>query len=446
MYSYSSVKLFYGGTMEGLYIEDRAWLRQLLAEHPVWSTGQFAQTLKRTCAWVRKWRDRFEQADADDQGVLWGLPRVPQRRKLPIPPKIEAAIVDIRQNPPLNLGRTPGPKAILYYLHNHEVWQHFKEYLPRSTRTIWKILCKYNLILHRKPFEHVPFERPDPLLHWDCDWKDISSVPADPEGKQQHVVETLNLIDRGTSIAVACEVRSDFNMATTVETLAEVFAKQGLPREMTIDRDTRLVGSATARDFPSALIRFLQCLGIQVNVCDPRRPDQKGFVERFNRAYKYECLWRERPQTLEEAKEVTEKFKRHYNAERPNQAITCHNQPPYVAFPELPTLPTLPETVDPDGWFKLQHGKLFTRRIDRAGVVKINDEAYYVKQELKGQMATLEVNAEQCQFIVYVAGLRLKQFAIKHLYGRVMAFQEYLSVILKEASAEVQQVLVPRRV
>jgi hypothetical protein len=43
-------------------------------------------------------------------------------------------------------------------------------------------------------------------------------------------------------------------------------------------------------------------------------------------------------------------FLQRYNAERPNQARTCQNQPPQVAFPDLPVLPRVPEQVDPDGW------------------------------------------------------------------------------------------------
>ena len=32
------------------------------------------------------------------------------------------------------------------------------------------------------------------------DGKDVSSVPTDPDGKRHHVVETLNVIDTGTSV------------------------------------------------------------------------------------------------------------------------------------------------------------------------------------------------------------------------------------------------------
>src|SRR6266699_2982989 len=78
------------------------------------------------------------------------------------------------------------------------------------------------------------------MQHWQLDFKDASSVPADPHGKRQHVVETLNIIDKGTSVLVAHHVRSDFTAETALQALAETFSSHGLPVSLTLDRDTRL--------------------------------------------------------------------------------------------------------------------------------------------------------------------------------------------------------------
>jgi len=89
---------------------------------------------------------------------------------------------------------------------------------------------------------------------------------------------------------------------------------------------------------------------------------------------------------------------------------------------------------------------LFTRRIDRAGFITINQDSYYVKQEFSGQKVNVEVDVHQHQFIVYMAGKRIKDLAIKHLYERTMTFQEYLAAILNEARTESGRVLTPRRI
>jgi len=71
----------------------------------------------------------------------------------------------------------------------------------------------------------------------------VSSVPADSDGKQQHVVETLNIIDVGTSILLDAHVRPDFTAETALCALAQTLAKYGLPNKITLDRDSRWVGS-----------------------------------------------------------------------------------------------------------------------------------------------------------------------------------------------------------
>jgi len=64
---------------------------------------------------------------------------------------------------------------------------------------------------------------------WQLDFKDVSSVPADPEGKRQHVVEVLDTVDAGTSILVGAQVRPDFTAETVLQAVAELVQQHGLP-------------------------------------------------------------------------------------------------------------------------------------------------------------------------------------------------------------------------
>jgi len=59
-----------------------------------------------------------------------------------------------------------------------------------------------------------PRELPEPLQEIQIDFKDDSTVPADPLGKQLHVVETCNFVDAGTSIWLHAPVREDFTAET----------------------------------------------------------------------------------------------------------------------------------------------------------------------------------------------------------------------------------------
>jgi hypothetical protein len=85
---------------------------------------------------------------------------------------------------------------------------------------------------------------------------DVSTVQAEPDGKQQHVVAVLNTVDVGTSVLVAAQARGDFSAETSLEAVADLLRTYGRPQALTFDRDTRFVSSPQGSDFPSALVRF----------------------------------------------------------------------------------------------------------------------------------------------------------------------------------------------
>ena len=134
------------------------------------------------------------------------------------------------------------------------------------------------------------------------------------------MVEILTIIDKGTSVLVAHHVRSDFTAETALAAVAQTFVEHGLPSSITLDRDTRWVGSPQGSDFPAALVRFCHCLGVAVLICDPHHPQQNGFVERYHRTLNQECLKLSRPKTLDEVRQTTEACAAHSNWQRPLKA------------------------------------------------------------------------------------------------------------------------------
>lgn len=384
-------------------------------------------------SWVKKWLRRIRCVSLEDQQVMYGLPRVPKHPPPRFSPEVVNKILEIRDHPPKLLGRTPGPLTILYYLHQDEVLKESREKLPRSTRTVWKILTQHQRIYHPAQSIPEPEERPAPGVEWGVDFHDVSTVPADPAGKQQHVVEILNLVDHGSSAVVASEPADDYNAETALQKLAEVLQEQGCPDRIRLDRDTRWVGSWTAKDFPSPLLRFLQCLGIEPKVCPPKRPDKNPFVERYHRNFKYECQLIECPVDLVSTVEINRRYVHFYNFERPNQAITCENQPPRVKFPERPCLPPVPDTVDPDCWLLSQSGKTYRRKLDSKGCFQLGNQVYYVQQKRRGQVVVIWVDGQKKTLHVFAGRTLIKSMPIKGLQNRLMNFPEYLDLMCKEA-------------
>lgn len=427
--------------METDWILDRSHLWQLHLEHPDWGAKKLSRLTERSLTWVKKWLRRLRGADPNDDTVLHSRSRARKSSPKQVCQAVIERILAIRDEPPENLRRTPGPKAILYYLGRDEELRQQDVYLPRSTRTIWQILRQHSRIFHSSPPEHEPEERPAPLSEWGIDFKEVSSVPAEPDGRQQHGVECFNVIDHGTSILLSAQVRQDYTMVTAVEAMVHTFRVHGCPQAIRFDRDSRFIGAWTAKEFPSAFMRLLLCLDIALQICPPRRPDKNPFVERYNKNYKYECLLKECPETVAQAQAVTLTYQNHYNQERPSQAITCGNQPPRLAFPNLPPLPSLPQQVNPDHWLDKIHGKFYKRRIQPNGSVQIGKQYYYIRQKLKGQQILLQVDAPARQFNVLLDGQSIKRVAVKGLHNKPLDFAAYFDLIRREAESEWQRYL-----
>ena len=163
-------------------------------------------------------------------------------------------------------------------------------------------------------------------------------------------------------------------------------------------------------------------------------PNPHGFVERYHRTLNQECLSPSRPKTLEEVRQVTEAFATHYNWQRPHQGIACGNQPPRVAFPDLPSLPPVPNIINPDAWLNREHGQHLVRRVNRQGFVKVDLYPYSISSKLAGQSVTLSIHAkEQSLQVVYPQEYR-RLLPLKGLQQRALPYQEYLELMQREAS------------
>jgi hypothetical protein len=102
--------------MEEDWIVDRARLRELMNKHPRLTQGELAYQVGRSVGWVKKWRQRLRAANPNDDQVLHrrASSRCPTRTRRTA--RMVERVLDIRDHPPHHLQRTPGPKAILYYL------------------------------------------------------------------------------------------------------------------------------------------------------------------------------------------------------------------------------------------------------------------------------------------------------------------------------------------
>jgi hypothetical protein len=187
---------------------------------------------------------RLLQVPADDEQVLRGFSRAPHHP----PPRLDSQVVDrlleIRDDPPEDLGRTPGPKAILYYLNRDEALKEQGLRLPQSPRTVHRLLHENGRIASRLPTFTDPTERPPPMQHWQRDFKDASAGRG-----SIHMAKNNMWWKRSISSTKALRSWWLIMFATILQqrprlpAVAQTFAEQGLPSSITLDRDTRWVGS-----------------------------------------------------------------------------------------------------------------------------------------------------------------------------------------------------------
>jgi hypothetical protein len=210
------------------------------------------------------------------------------------------------------------------------------------------------------------------------------------------------------------------------------------------DRDPRFVGTTHYRDMPAPFVQFWLCLGVHAIINPPHRPDRNGFVERYHRNLKYECLWVHRPTTLEEVQRVSADYVQWYNYERPNQAITCGNQPPRVAFPELLALPPPPMIVDPDRWVNTLDGLTFTRIVQPNGRISIQNQHYYAGTAWASQRITVRLDGHARTLTATAKDTTIKQWPLKGLVGTLMAFDVWIDHLATLARRTIDQVKLTR--
>jgi transposase InsO family protein len=422
--------------METLYYQDRLLLHKLRRQHPQWRLSELAKAVGRSVSWVKKWLKRFRQTPPEATPDFHSQSRRPKTPHTLITEAAIQAVLLIRDNPPVN--RIPGPKTIQYFLH-HEPRYRAAGYLPRSTSTIWAILEANQRIDRPAAVDHEPLSLAEPLEKWQIDFKEISGIKAVLGDKQGHQVETLNIIDCGTSILIDSQVRTDYRAETVIDSLVGTFSVWGVPRILQFDRDPRFVGSWTANDFPSPFMQCLLCLGIELIICPPHRPDKNCYVERFNRTYGEEGLDIYLPETLDQVVDMNLDLKVYYNYRRPHQGLACGNQPPRLAFPDLPTLPQLPDQVEPDAWLRFVDGQVYRRRVNASGTVQLGKKDYYIGRHRKGQLVLLQPAAESRTLSVLLDGQSIKTVPIKGLVEAPMAWADFLPWIRAQAVSDWQR-------
>ena len=118
--------------MEESWLIKRQQLRELLREPRLRSYRELADETSASLAWGKRWVARLRTDLAND--ALLHRRASPSGSSQPSrSSEVVEKILDMRDHPPANLRRVPGPKTILYFLAHDEQLARSHVPVPKST-------------------------------------------------------------------------------------------------------------------------------------------------------------------------------------------------------------------------------------------------------------------------------------------------------------------------
>ena len=212
-------------------------------------------------------------------------------------------------------------KLFLILRRQGHVWNH---------KRIYRVYCLLKLNLRRKGKQRLPNRHPQPLCvpaimnqTWSMDFMhDALSC-----GRK---FRTFNVVDDFNREALKIEIDLNIPAQRVVRVLERNVANRGCPLKMRMDNGPELVSLALAQ--------WAEEHGVQLEFIKPGKPTQNAFIERFNRTYRTEILDFYLFRTLNEAREITERWLMEYNNERPHESLNNLTPEEYRLMAEKPEI------------------------------------------------------------------------------------------------------------
>ncbi|WP_460166642.1 IS3 family transposase [Thermostilla marina] len=123
----------------------------------------------------------------------------------------------------------------------------------------------------------------------------------------------LTIVDEHTRECLAMKVDRSITSEDVIETLAELFARRGVPKCIRSDNGPEFVAEA--------IRAWLGRMGIETLYIEPGSPWENGYAESFHSRLRDEFLATEVFESLAAAKVLTELWREDYNRNRPHSSL-----------------------------------------------------------------------------------------------------------------------------
>ncbi|ULR31940.1 IS3 family transposase [Dickeya fangzhongdai] len=180
-------------------------------------------------------------------------------------------------------------------------------------KRVHRIYCLLKLNFRRKGKQRLPVRDPAPLAtpeHLNQSWSVDFMHDALVCGRR---FRTFNVVDDFNREVLAIEIDLNIPAQRVVRVLDRIVANRGYPLKMRMDNGPELVSLTLAQ--------WAEEHGVALEFIKPGKPTQNAFIERFNRTYRTEILDFYLFRTLNEVREITERWLHEYNSERPHESL-----------------------------------------------------------------------------------------------------------------------------
>jgi len=126
-------------------------------------------------------------------------------------------------------------------------------------------------------------------------------------------IRVLTIVDHYTRESMAMEVGQSMGSEAVIAVLDRLGRMRRRPRTICVDNGPEFASKA--------LDEWAYRNGVTLNFSRPGKPTDNAMVESFSARARAECLNMHWFESLEEARETTEAWRRHYNDDRPHSAL-----------------------------------------------------------------------------------------------------------------------------
>jgi len=180
-------------------------------------------------------------------------------------------------------------------------------------KRVWRVYCLMKLNLPRRKKRRLPEREPQRLTvqarvneSWSLDFMHDALY----SGKR---FRTLNVLDEGVRESLGIEVDTSLPALRVVRLLEQIKDWRGTPKSLRVDNGPELI-SVT-------LQQWCEENEVKLMHIQPGKPNQNAYIERFNRTFRHEVLNAYIFNSLQQVRDITQKWIVDYNEQRPHDAL-----------------------------------------------------------------------------------------------------------------------------